>query len=470
MASEKFRHQLRKEVEQWRTEGLITSELYEQLTQRYQLNELDRIARNRFVIILLGLGAILIGLALITFVAANWQVWSRTVKVFLLLSLFVVVNTTGFYLWRTSSNSSSSRLGQGLLLLGGLILGANLALMSQMFHQSGSVYQLYLVWSLGVLAMAYSLRLTSLGILAFILTAVGYWLGALDLGEFNRQWQSGFGQILLHMPLLASLLFIPLAYYCRSSWLFGLSIVLAIASLEFSLLRLFGLLPFSSFGRGLILVSAIFIPPSLLWAYQDFWRFNSRSFTPISQKLAIFYLTVLFYSFSFHGWWNSRSTSLANRATWYDWSILVDLVVFSGVTLWFWWRLGYRQESNNRWRLDRNSTLILGAILITSFLFYWHVQVEIIGATGAIVFNLLLFFLAVELIRIALANGKRFGFWTGIILLSLQLFSRMFEYNTGLLLKAIVLFGCGIAVILAGLWFERYLRAFEVPQSNTPVE
>jgi uncharacterized membrane protein len=46
----------------------------------------------------------------------------------------------------------------------------------------------------------------------------------------------------------------------------------------------------------------------------------------------------------------------------------------------------------------------------------------------------------------------------------------MFEYNTGLLLKAIVLFGCGIAVIVAGLWFERYLRAFEVSPSNTPVE
>ncbi len=33
----------------------------------------------------------------------------------------------------------------------------------------------------------------------------------------------------------------------------------------------------------------------------------------------------------------------------------------------------------------------------------------------------------------------------------------MFEYNTDLILKAIALFICGIAAIMAGLWFERYL-------------
>ena len=73
-------------------------------------------------------------------------------------------------------------------------------------------------------------------------------------------------------------------------------------------------------------------------------------------------------------------------------------------------------------------------------------------------FRSLLFLLAVGLIRQALAQGKRLGFWGGILLLGIQLTARMLEYETGLLWKAIVLFGCGIAVIAAGLWFERYLR------------
>ncbi|MEK0189760.1 DUF2157 domain-containing protein, partial [Microcoleus anatoxicus] len=116
-------------------------------------------SRNRFLGILISLGSILLALGVITFVAANWQVWSREARVALLLSLFVAVNAAGFYLWRIppsrSKNSNpnipltkgrNKLLGEGLLLLGSLILGANMALMAQMFHIGGSAYGLFLAW------------------------------------------------------------------------------------------------------------------------------------------------------------------------------------------------------------------------------------------------------------------------------------------------------------------------------------
>jgi hypothetical protein len=34
----------------------------------------------------------------------------------------------------------------------------------------------------------------------------------------------------------------------------------------------------------------------------------------------------------------------------------------------------------------------------------------------------------------------------------------MLEYDTNLVLKAFVLFLCGIGAIAAGLWFERYVK------------
>src|SRR4028119_72967 len=204
MLSDKFRRQLRQEAEQWRTEGLIDDSVYEQLSQRYQFNDLEAAASNRFVLILLGLGSVLLGLAIITFVAANWQEWSRELKVTLLLSGFIGINTMGFYLWRHPTEQWQRRLGQALLLLGALTLGANMALMSQMFHQSGPIYQLYLVWGLGVLAMAYSLRLTLLGILAILLIGLGYVQGQPEfvaIGEFS--W---LRLLVQHMPVLAALL------------------------------------------------------------------------------------------------------------------------------------------------------------------------------------------------------------------------------------------------------------------------
>ncbi|MGK7878273.1 MAG: DUF2157 domain-containing protein [Xenococcaceae cyanobacterium] len=464
MVSEKFRHQLRKEVDKWQAEGLIDAELYEQLAHRYQFSALDTAARNRFVLILLGLGSVLLGLAVITFVAANWQVWSRELKVVLLMSLFAGVNAAGFYLWRRPVEGWQFRLGMGLLLLGALILGANLALMSQMFHQSGPVYQLYLVWALGVLAMAYSLRLTLLAILAVILTGIGYSWGIPDLlspGEF-----SGFQLSLQHMPLLASLLFVPLAYWCRSRWLFGLGTVLVISSLEVNLLRqLEYFYGFSPATGGVIVAIACCLPPALLWAYSDsLWIHrpsDTTSFDPIARNLAVFFLSILFYQFSFHFFWEYSPYQTVVDISWRELLTLPDVLVFGGLTLWAWWRLGYRAGSPFLWQIDLHSTVVGAMIAITAFVVWWQVSVGDLEAIATFIFNVLLFLLAVGLVREALATGKRCGFWTGIVLMVLQLFSRMVEYDTGLLFKAIVLFLCGVGVIAAGLWFERYVRTFK---------
>jgi uncharacterized membrane protein len=100
MVSEKFRHQLRKESQQWKSEGWLSSEQYEQLSQRYEFERLDSAASDRFITILIGVGSVLLGLGLITLVAANWQALSREFRVVLLLSLFLGVNISGFYLWQ----------------------------------------------------------------------------------------------------------------------------------------------------------------------------------------------------------------------------------------------------------------------------------------------------------------------------------------------------------------------------------
>ena len=100
MISDKFRRELREQAKLWQAEGLIDTSFYQQLSERYQFNTLETASRNRFLSILMSLGGILLGIGVITFVAANWQVWSREVRVALLLSLFVAVNAAGFYLWR----------------------------------------------------------------------------------------------------------------------------------------------------------------------------------------------------------------------------------------------------------------------------------------------------------------------------------------------------------------------------------
>ncbi len=126
MTSEKFKQQLRKEAQKWQAEGFIDESFYQQLAQKYEFDELDNSAKNRFVMILIGIGSVLLGLAVITFVAANWDGLSKGLRITTLLSFFLIINSAGFYFWNNYRGLFQHRFGTGLLLLGTLVLGANL--------------------------------------------------------------------------------------------------------------------------------------------------------------------------------------------------------------------------------------------------------------------------------------------------------------------------------------------------------
>ena len=457
MLSVKFRYQLKKEVEKWRSEGLINQDLSEELATRYQFRNLDQVSQNRFLAVITTLGFIILGLSVITFVAANWQAWSKSVKVFILLSFFLGVNITGFYLWQEQTENWKSRLGQGLLLLGALSFGADIGLMSQIFHQTDAIHKLFLVWGFGVLAMAYGLQLTSLGILAIILTTISYFTG-LYQGIFYE-----FGNEFLQMPLLIGLLFIPLAYWCKSRWIFCLSLILLVITFDINSL---GLIESKNINNAhtlsLLMIILAVLPAACLWAYRNYWQSDnhdlSKSFESISRKLAIFYLSLSFYTVSFHQLWekvNNPNNGVAeSQNLYYCWLPILGIMI----SIWLWWQLGRSHRNNSLWRLDSQSTAIGIMILVSGFLILWHQNITVLNGFATVMFNLLLFVLAIGLIRRALANGKRLGYWWAIFLLSLQLLSRMFEYNTGLLLKALVLFICGITIIASGFWFEKYLQ------------
>ncbi|NES41173.1 MULTISPECIES: DUF2157 domain-containing protein [unclassified Moorena] len=451
MPSDKFRHQLRLEAQQWQTEGLIDAGLYAQLAERYQFSDLEVAARNRFVVILLVLGSLLLGLGMITFVAANWQAWSRWLKVTLLLSVFFGINIAGFYLWRDPTQGRHCRLGQGLLLLGALTLGANIALMSQMFHHSGPLYQLYLIWGLGVLAMAYSLRLTRLGMLAMVLIGLGYVRG-ISQPEFLAITELSWLRLIIqHMPVFAGLLFIPLAYWCRSRWMFRLSAIAVVAGLEWNLIN-FELWPNPAW----IAAIACALPPALLWSYGDFLgtiQPNLQEFNRTARTLGITFLSLSFYFLSFHVLWDSSPSvkPLVDVTSILLEPAVIDSVILGSLTIWAWIKLLRRVDSTTK--------VVATMIVISALVPYWHLSIGILPILAVFIFNLLLFLIVIGLIRAGLAEGKRGLFWGGMVLLTLQILTRMLEYDTGLLVKSIVLFLCGLGIIGAGLWFERYLKS-----------
>ncbi len=338
MLPTKFRRQLRREADLWIEEGAIDRPFYQQLSHRYQFAALEVESRNSFVILLIGLGSVLIGMGVLTFVAANWQQLAREWRVFMLLSLFIAVNVAGFYLWRESAGGKQ-RLGQGLLLLGAVILGGNMGLMGQMFHVRGDSSQLFIAWAIGVLLMAYSLRLTSLGIFAQILMGMGYWQiyitgqWAIARPDIDPNWTYFVYQ---HMPIAAIVLFLPLAYLCRSQAIF------ALAGIAFTSAFQGNLLPLSMSGMSVMLALLCSLPPLLLWGYGTLagqWQTNGKEnsrnkiffFPQISRRLAIISLGLTCFTLSFSDFWRMfeseyRSPILSQSSIW-------DGAIFGLVTI-----------------------------------------------------------------------------------------------------------------------------------------
>lgn len=484
MASEKFRRQLRQEAELWWKEQLIDPAVYEKLSHRYQFASLEGEASNRFLMILLGLGAVLLGLGAITWIAANWQGWTRMIKVSVLLSGLIGVNALGFYLWRSLGPSpaavSRRRWGHALLILGVFVLGANLGLLPQMFHQGGPVSVLFLLWGFCVTLMAYGLRLTSLGITGMILLVIGYFasLGAL---ESPGPGMSAWAWVSYGMPLLVVGLFLPLAYGCRSRPLFGLGAIAFALSFDFNLF--WG----NGFWRNLwpnwLMGSLLFVAPALLWAFdRDMWQLSgvwrvrrrlpdrsvlgterslTEAFGAIARVIALILLCINLYAFSFHGLWQQTpdvETVAATRSLFdrWTWPLLIDEAVLLVATFFGWLALVKQFPGLNRLQLRALNSAMVGLLIGVPVGLYLYAElVQPLPVIAPYGLNILLALLAIGLIRDGLALGTRSLFWGGMVLLVLDILTRMFEYDTALMLKALAFALCGVAVLLAGIWFER---------------
>lgn len=468
MLPTKFRRQLRREADLWIEEGTIDRTFYQQLSHRYQFAALEVESRNGFIILLMGLGSVLIGMGVLTFVAANWQQLAREWRIAMLLSLFIVVNVTGFYLWREAGGKQ--RFGQGLLLLGAVILGGNMGLMGQMFHVRGDSSQLFIAWAIGVLLMAYSLRLTSLGIFAQILMGMGYWQICLtgqwssDRLDIDPNWTYFVYE---HMPIAAIVLFLPLAYLCRSQAIFALTGIAFVSAFQGNLFLL------SISGRGVMFALLCSLPPLLLWGYGTLarqWQIvgeaspkeNRRNkifvFPQISRKLGIISLGLTCFTLSFSTFWSifesgNRSAVLSHSSIW-------DSAIFTLITIVIWayliWRT-YRNSERYPWHWMTTAVAGINCIMIAVIIAQLSsIDSKQLYAYG--IFCLLLFTVAIGLIRSGLANSDRSDFWLGLGLLTSRIMIWFLMTQNDLMTKALLFIVCGIGVIAIGLWFERNVR------------
>jgi uncharacterized membrane protein len=454
MASDKFRQELRSESQQWQQDGLITSEQSQQLIDRYQLDRLDQQASSRFTFLLIVVGAILIGLGIITYVAANWQDIPKVFRTLLLFGLFAVTNLSGFWLYRRSDKLQQI-LGQGLLLIGGMTLGATMALMAQMYHISGPLHPLLITWSVGIALMAYCIRNAPLGILSALILGWASGMGWAEFRGFTGNSSESFTIyqiILLNLPTIAGLLYFPLAHWCRSRGLFIISTLVAL----FSCIPLWNEVRYSannSLGSYALGFALLTLPIAFLWSYPlvgshkigPKFQTIARNFSMISLGFLL-YIGGFRFSFLIPPSNAYGITGLTPSSTWMY--LIPGIVGLLLITTKQWIQL---------FRSSRSRSLNLVILVMLSILGGYSVLWRTTDRPEMLfVLNAMLVVLSIGCIRESLETKRRSQFWYGLLVLVVLIASRFLEYETELILKSAILTLCGFGIIAAGIWFEKY--------------
>ncbi len=158
-----FRSKVLREIEGWQGRGLIDADVASRLSDDVR----SRFKAFSFASVLGLLAAILLGAAVLTFVAANWEQVPRLGRVGAIGAIIAAGPLLGAWL----EARGHGLVGEGARLVGSAGFGAGIALVGQMYHLSGDETAAVLVWCSGTGFAALLTRSKALTIGAIVLAA-----------------------------------------------------------------------------------------------------------------------------------------------------------------------------------------------------------------------------------------------------------------------------------------------------------
>ncbi|SMB91035.1 Uncharacterized membrane protein [Desulfonispora thiosulfatigenes DSM 11270] len=207
---------LKKELTYAQKKEIISEKEFENIMNLYeQKNKLN------FIKVLLTVGALLIGLGVLSFIASNWQVMSKVSKFSVIIFFYLAIN---FAAWKLMKKNN--KLAVSLVYVGCLIYGSGIFLIGQMFNFGGHYSDAFLYWCIGILPVGIILKDKIIYIFAHLLSLI-YLNGQFDLDGspyviltllivfyyFNKDFgEFSFGTFLNNLVLLNTILYFLIKY------------------------------------------------------------------------------------------------------------------------------------------------------------------------------------------------------------------------------------------------------------------
>lgn len=440
MNTEKFLRRLRGELPVWQQHGWVTGENSQAILQYTEKQK----TRVPFFHALAILGATLLGVGLITYVAANWQGLGKLAKLLILLSAMYASYGAGA---AAVLGGRSRQLTGGCFLAGLIAFGAAIMLVAQTYHiDSHNPSGALLLWGAGGLLSACLLRSEASLLLTVVLITLWSLMEAHDTPS-----RIHFGY------LLAWLTMIPAVYRWRwlSAWhlallglmIWSVSVWVVVLDHDYSL-------PVPEY-RGFYLIQLYFFVYCACCFAAMLLRFRARlaEFSLPVQEYALVGTLFILYLLSFPSFQAWESQSLQQLRTpaplSYVYATLSAFVIWLGLGVWCWLRTDARQ----RWQ--GSGHLLYGFVLLAATAITLLANLFASGAQGsyfALAFNLLFFATTVWLVFVGMRIRDRFLVNCAFVFFALGLITRYFDSFWSLLDRSLF-FVMGGLLLLAGAWF-----------------
>ena len=395
-----FVERIRREIEVWRSEGIISSEVAVTLAGRYGDSEEDGrpFALNRLSAAIVIFGAILVGLGIIAVLAANWDAISDAAKI----GVMVVATTTAYVVgWLLAYRFESPRTGIALILLGAIIYGASIHLIAQAFNVEVNHPLLMPAWFLGVVPIAYVTRSVAILVLSMILLLV-------SLGFRMQVW---FVEEFANADDGAVLMVVVAAYVMFGAVLFALGRVHA------------------------------------RWGYY-------QNFTRYFDVFGIGTATVGTYALSFASAWRTIDRVELRDFMPESWITFVVAVVVMALALAVaYQRRGSGANDSVRWIWIASGTLVMCGIAIATW-----IALLADASSFWIPINLIILISIIAMLTAGFRFNRAYLVNTAFILFGVTVMTRYFEFGFGLFDQGLAFIVTGVLLLGIGFGLERLRR------------
>ncbi len=249
-----YRGRLQRDLKIWTDKGLVDAVTAKAILSEYDGRQASFSAGRVLAII----AAVLLGLAILLFISANWEVLPRIARLLGLVAMIWAFYLAAAYLLA----QGRSLIAAALLILGTLSFGGAMALVGQMYNLSGDELRMMTVWFAAACLVAALFRSSAqvglAGFLAWAFCGVYLW------GHFD-EWYG----IMPWMPPLMAAVLIALVRYVDAPMARHLAYLMLIGWLTWLFGRHEGLntaILFAALGMAAFLVVSIPASPLLRFA------------------------------------------------------------------------------------------------------------------------------------------------------------------------------------------------------------